>query len=85
MMNRKSNIKFNNFITTDMYLTYNGKQVKTLDNYSFSIIPRAGDILQWNGVRYPIKEVIFHQKEGFVPYIEFSIDEDKFNEDELLL
>lgn len=47
---------------------------KELDGYQISAIPRRGDILQWNGVQFPIKEVVFHQKEGFEPYIELKTD-----------
>lgn len=34
------------------------------------VLPRKGEILQYNGIRYTIEEIVHHYKEGFAPYIE---------------
>lgn len=39
------------------------------------ILPRIGELFQYNGVRYRINEVVHHNKEGFKPYIELLCDE----------
>lgn len=59
---------------TPIILSFPDKKSKELKDYRINAIPRQGDVLQWNGIKYPILEVIFHQKEGFVPYIELKTD-----------
>lgn len=58
--------------TPRIVLTFQSGESKELRDYQLVFIPRKGDILQWNGIRYAINEVIFHQKEGFSPYIELK-------------
>ena len=59
---------------TSIILSFPNRESKELKNYQIGTIPQKGDILQWNGVKYPILEIIFHQKEGFSPYIELKTD-----------
>lgn len=59
---------------TSIILSFPSGKSKELKNYQIGTIPQKGDILQWNGVKYPILEIIFHQKEGFAPYIELKTD-----------
>lgn len=66
-------MKNKNNVTSIILSFPNGKN-KELKNYSIEGIPQKGDILQWNGIKYPILEVIFHQKDGFAPYIELKTD-----------
>lgn len=42
---------------------------------SMRIIPRKGEILQYNGVQYHINDIIHHYKEGFAPYIDLVCEE----------
>ena len=37
------------------------------------VIPRVGELFQYNGIRYNIENVIHHYKEGFNPYIELIV------------
>lgn len=39
------------------------------------IMPREGELFQYEGVRYHIDRIIHHYKEGFKPYIEFVVSE----------
>lgn len=61
-------------INDTVILTLNNGDSIDLEDYQFNAIPRKDDILQWNGIRYHINEVVFHQKEGFKPYIELISD-----------
>lgn len=63
-------------INDTVILTLNNGDSIDLEDYRFNAIPRKDDILQWNGIRYHINEVVFHQKEGFKPYIELISDTD---------
>ena len=60
--------------TITIILSFPNGKSKELKNYQIGTTPKKGDVLQWNGVKYPILEVIFHQKEGFAPYIELKTD-----------
>lgn len=61
-------------INDAVILTLNNGDSIDLEDYQFNAIPRKDDILQWNGIRYHINEVVFHQKEGFRPYVELISD-----------
>lgn len=64
-----------NKITSPMILlSFPDGKSKELKNYQIGAIPQKGNVLQWNGIKYPILEVVFHQKEGFAPYIELKTD-----------
>lgn len=63
-------------INDAIILTLNNGDSIDLEDYQFNAIPRKDDILQWNGIRYRINEIVFHQKEGFRPYIELISDTD---------
>ncbi len=55
-------------------LSFPDGKSKEVKEYQIAVIPRQGDILQWNGIKYPILGVVFHQKDGFAPYIELKTD-----------
>ena len=68
---KERTIKSNNAIPRIILTFQSGGSIE-LSDYQLIFIPRKGDILQWNGIRYSINEVIFHQKEGLSPYIELK-------------
>ena len=58
---------------TNIYLRV-GESSKEVNNPIF-ILPRIGECIQYNGIRYCIKDIIHHNKKGFKPYIELFCDE----------